>query len=885
MPAYRFSWDAFDEQTITALALELGYTGDLNTARDWLEANYKRPNDDFVRHTKQALAKTWLPKYRGTRLIVERLMDSGIGPLGGTPRSDEGAARYIEKCRNSGTLRRLVLEALHRYGDQDRKKDDESEDNESFVPRFAVLKPSEQPGDGRSPHHYQLEAWNRLSAHLAEAESTGQFGGLLVMPTGSGKTYTTVRWLMQSVVNRGGRVLWLAHRQELLTQAAREFHALAALVTTRERLRVRIVSNAHCATTQIDPADDILVCSIASLARRADIVDAMARDKNLFVVIDEAHHAPAKSYRSVLAALAERGVRRVLGITATPTRTAEDERPILARLFPGGILYQTQFRDLVERGFLARPNPVRVITQADVEAGTTSADLSHLARFGELSEEWLDRIADMAIRNEIILQHYLENRERYGKTLIFALNVRHAALLAERLKTQGIAAEYVASWSPDGERANNAEIIQRFRDRQGGIDVLVNVQMLTEGVDVPSVQTVFLTRPTNSEILLRQMVGRALRGPAVGGNKEAYLVSFEDHWERFREWQSQFDLVPDLIPRETPPGKEVQSPLFELIPWEVIRKAAQVIIDSGIKFQADAFDVVPHGWYVLDRIDDGEAVHQTIAVFEHQRPSWEACIAYLLKLTEAELNDEELLQRLDDEFFFDCEPPRSARHEILQVLEHVRAGGGAPDYKVVAERELCEPHALAKHIVDNDLGERKKQELLEQRYTKLAQAIYPTMRDFRAAIEDAVYEIFDPNASTRRTRGVPVFQPRPEDQLAPGPKHDLERLMEEVLDQGSKLLGVPLQYTGTLLWSKRIIKGWFGMAFLEQNEIRINRLLDSPDIDEATLRFLLWHEFLHIYLQQGHTKVFREKERLWPDCVHADRVMDSLNERFGVQYW
>ena len=87
------------------------------------------------------------------------------------------------------------------------------------------------------------------------------------------------------------------------------------------------------------------------------------------------------------------------------------------------------------------------------------------------------------------------------------------------------------------------------------------------------------------------------------------------------------------------------------------------------------------------------------------------------------------------------------------------------------------------------------------------------------------------------------------------------------------------------------MKGWYGMAWHEMTtptghgRIKINRLLDSPDASADTLRFLLWHEYLHLFLKAGHTKTFRELERKWPDWLACDREMDSLNERFGVQYW
>jgi hypothetical protein len=95
----------------------------------------------------------------------------------------------------------------------------------------------------------------------------------------------------------------------------------------------------------------------------------------------------------------------------------------------------------------------------------------------------------------------------------------------------------------------------------------------------------------------------------------------------------------------------------------------------------------------------------------------------------------------------------------------------------------------------------------------------------------------------------------------------------------------------SLKWTRLLVKGWYGKAYWEQGMscgqglIRINNLLDSPDPPAMVVEFLLWHEYLHLYLQQGHTPTFRVLERRWPTCREADRFLDNLNERFGVQYW
>src|SRR5690606_5779319 len=157
-------------------------------------------------------------------------------------------------------------------------------------------------------------------------------------------------------------------------------------------------------------------------------------------------------------------------------------------------------------------------------------------------------------------------------------------------RARGVQADYVASYRPDGSEGDAEEIVQRFRDKK--LEVLVNVQMVTEGVDVPAIRTVFLARPTQSEILLRQMIGRALRGPAAGGTPEAFLVSFEDHWMQFRDWASPLDLVRDVVaeaPPEDQPRDEpaVAQELVQHLPWDIIRAAAARLRDMSIAHKAD----------------------------------------------------------------------------------------------------------------------------------------------------------------------------------------------------------------------------------------------------------------------------------------------------------
>lgn len=909
MAQTRFSWDAFDEDTVLALSRDAGGpTGSAADARAFLTERWKRPTEEFVRLHRDVIQRVWLPRYAGLGVLVQHLVDAGLGP-GRVTRSPAGHLEYVRSCRNSKNFRELLLWAMRRFGDQDRPSSPDGDDaRDDRIPRFARIDPAAQKErDLRTPHPYQETAWERLDASVQRAGPDALWRGLLVMPTGAGKTYTSVRWAVDRVLSKGQRVLWIAHRHELLEQAAAEFHRLLAFASPHHApYRVRIVSGIHCAATMVGVEDHVVVASINSLAHNPEVVDLLVNDRDRFVVIDEAHHAPAKTYRDIIRRFEARKRGRILGITATPTRTADHERAVLSSLFGGTVVHEVRLRDLIEQRFLARPKPVHVQTGAEVARGVTADDERHLARFGELSEEWQDRIAKLNARNHLIVEHWLTHRARYGKTLIYAINVAHADLLtqhfAERLAGTGVEVDYVASYRPDGSEIDNRAVIARFREKNSPLKVLINVQILTEGVDLPDVQTVFLARPTNSEILMRQMVGRALRGPRAGGTAEAYIVSFEDHWDRFRDWESPLDLIPDLMelaeqpPVDAPEVAVVEAPppaVVDELPWDLIRSVAAAIRAKGITHLADAFDAVPAGWYVLERMEEDTSVRQVIPVYAHQLPCWEAFFTALWSRPRDSL-DEGAVASLERQYFGDCDTPLPSQQDILRAAAHRREGGERPSHTAFEARAESDPEEIARRIHAQDLTRSAQRSLIESRYERaLSKGIYATFREFEAAVGDALHELEHPEESTKVHRAVPIFAPDPTEMMAPGPHHDLAREFAAMLEEGARILGVSsLSHEGIeLQWTTHLVKGWYAMAYWMAEKpapaglIRVNKLLDSRDVRAETIRWLLWHEFLHLHLQQGHTRTFRELERKHPEFRAACQELDTLNERFGVQYW
>ena len=270
-------------------------------------------------------------------------------------------------------------------------------------------------------------------------------------------------------------------------------------------------------------------------------------------MVDEAHHSTAKTYRRVIDYVRSRvPYVKLIGLTATPFRTAEEEQGLLGKIYTDGmknnvvvhndvgITYQISLKDLISRRILAKPvfESYQTEEQYGQELGLEAWEsIQHL---DTLPEDVARQIADSALRNRLIVDTYREGQKKYGQTIIFAVNVDHAIALNALFRKEGIASDYVVSSIRDAvtgvtvSREDNERKLQAYRD--GKLQVLINVNILTEGVDLPKTGTVFLARPTVSTILMTQMVGRALRGPAAGGTDTAYIVSFVDDWDEHIAW-------------------------------------------------------------------------------------------------------------------------------------------------------------------------------------------------------------------------------------------------------------------------------------------------------------------------------------------------------------
>jgi ATP-dependent helicase IRC3 len=316
---------------------------------------------------------------------------------------------------------------------------------------------------------------------------------LVVLPTGCGKTLFALQ-VAATARQRGHRVLWLAHREELLDQPMRSLQKFWPDLAQRAG-----VVQAHRDAWY----EDLIFASIDTVARRHRLESVLAPGPPRLVVVDEAHHSAAGSWSSVLDCIDEFGRDAFadvpgpddplyLGLTATPDRA--DGKP-LGRLWRVAFSYPIQ--QAIKEGWLVPPTFAAERLELD------------LSKVSQRAGDWADNELEDALMQAHVVEHTAAAMQKCAagrKSLVFTVTVHHAEETAKALNAAGIAAAVVSGETPKAQRR---ELLQALRD--GRIRALCNCAVLTEGYDDPSVDCVTLARPTRSHPLYVQMVGRGLR--------------------------------------------------------------------------------------------------------------------------------------------------------------------------------------------------------------------------------------------------------------------------------------------------------------------------------------------------------------------------------------
>ena len=336
---------------------------------------------------------------------------------------------------------------------------------------------------------YQAEA----KAAVFEQWDKGTLKTLLVLPTGCGKTIVFAK-VAEDCVRQGYRVLILAHRGELLEQAAD---------------KIKKSTNLGCATEKAEQT-----CLGSWLRITVGSVQSMQREKRLsqfsedyfnVIIIDEAHHCISDGYQKVLQHFPS---AKVLGVTATPDR---GDMRNLGEFFES-LAYEYTLPKAIREGYLSPIKAMTIPLQLDLSGVSIQSGDFKAGDIATALDPYLHQIADEMMK-------YCRDR----KTVVFLPLVKTSQKFKEILNEKGFKAAEV-----NGESKDRAEVLEAFD--KGEYNVLCNSMLLTEGWDCPSVDCVIVLRPTKVRSLYSQMVGRGTR--LCEGKSHLLLLDFLWHTER-----------------------------------------------------------------------------------------------------------------------------------------------------------------------------------------------------------------------------------------------------------------------------------------------------------------------------------------------------------------
>ncbi len=359
------------------------------------------------------------------------------------------------------------------------------------LPALPVSPGSHEREAPPTPTPVQQAALDALDA----TRKAGHVRGLVVLATGLGKTWLAAFDARQM---QAKQVLFLAHREEILSQAAATF------------LRIRPDASIGFFTgNRRDHAADCLFASVQTLARPNHLQTLDPRRYD-YIVVDEFHHAAAETYQRIL-----RHVRPafLLGLTATPDRT--DQSDILS-LCDDNLVHQCDLFDGISANLLAPFHYYGILDE--------TVDYQAIPwRNGRFDPDALDAQLVTQRRHQHTLSTWQRHRQR--RTLAFCASRRHAEHVSAAFRSAG----YRAAAVYGGSTMGRTEALDQLT--RGDLDILFSVDLFSEGVDVPVVDTILMLRPTESKILFLQQLGRGLRKHA--DKQQLVVLDFIANHKRF----------------------------------------------------------------------------------------------------------------------------------------------------------------------------------------------------------------------------------------------------------------------------------------------------------------------------------------------------------------
>ena len=379
---------------------------------------------------------------------------------------------------------------------------------------------------------------------------------LIHMPTGTGKTKTTMHIISHYInhISKGeGMVVWIAHSDELLKQAYETFMSVWKHLGQKS-LTVYKGWNGYPKFFE----NGILFTSIQGLLAKIEkpIFEYIEHKAGL-IVFDEVHKAGAEKYSACVEKLMRYQYdqpKYFIGLTATPGRTTEISKE--NKVFSNGFDHiigidvdkilrislneneannysgsKDVIRYFQDQQILSKLN--RKLLDYSVDENTRKALQKELERDrDDFSNELLNKISANIARNIKIVEELRNLYEDKTPTIVFACSLQHAQMLSAFLTMDNIPNALVHGSMTKYERE---KAIKDFKNPNSPVKIIINYEILTTGFDSTNIKCVFITRPTKSVILYSQMIGRGLRGPKMGGNKECLLIDVKENLFTYNE--------------------------------------------------------------------------------------------------------------------------------------------------------------------------------------------------------------------------------------------------------------------------------------------------------------------------------------------------------------
>lgn len=345
---------------------------------------------------------------------------------------------------------------------------------------------------------------------------------LYQMPTGTGKTrlFTSIIrdiniWGLRHNINY--RILIIAHRSELIEQSSRSL----------DKYRIKHGVLAGTMKDKRDLTQAIQVASIQTITHPANqcLIDDLKFD---FIIIDEAHHAVANSYQKLWDYCPD---AKKLGVTATPWRMNNSG---FAQIFDAYIPSMS-IKDFIQKGWLATYQYYSIPTSSELVKSIES--IREFDIEGDYKNSALVEVCDTSRIRAQLYDSY-EKNVLGKKGIIYSISREHSEHICLQYRSRGVAIENIDSKTPAKVRE---KVIQAFRN--GEIDIIVNVDIFSEGFDCPDIEFIQLARPTKSLVKYIQQVGRGLR---KNGDKKCIILDNVGMYSRFglpdeeRDWESFF---------------------------------------------------------------------------------------------------------------------------------------------------------------------------------------------------------------------------------------------------------------------------------------------------------------------------------------------------------